>query len=256
MAFSIPERNRSSLDRALDIFEMLAVGESAMSLGELSDRLAMAKPTVRRLLVNLIERGFVVQDPRTREYRLGIRCWQIGAAAVAVTDLRSAAAGRLKLLADATGEQATLWVYDHGDAICIDRAEAPQRVRSYTRLGTRESTIGLATGRCLLAAQPADDIERVLARLEPSQVARRSVAAWRDHLKIVAERGYDVSSQDRWEGVSAAGAAVRDHDGVVVGAIGASGPSQRVDPIVDALVDEVCGVADMMSTHMGHTKKS
>lgn len=230
--------------------------EPLLSLGELSERLGMAKPTVRRVLINLVDRGFVEQDSRTREYRLGIRCWQVGAAAVAVTDLRTAGAGRLKALANATGEQATLWVYDDGDAICIDRAEGPQRVRSYTRLGTREPTIGLATGRCLLAAQPAEEVDRVLVGMDRGQLAGRTVNEFRNHLKMVAERGYDTSSQDRWKGVSAAGAAVRDHDGVVIGAIGVSGPSQRVDAIVGALVSEVCGVADTMSAHLGHTMEN
>lgn len=212
----------------------------------------MAKPTVRRVLINLIERGYVEQDTQTRSYRLGIRCWQVGSAAVAVADLRSAVDGRLKALAHATGEQATLWVYDAGDAICIDRAEGPQRVRSFTRLGTRESTIGLATGRCLLSGQPEEEIDRVLTGLDGEQRAGRAMEAWRDHLKVVAERGYDVSTEDRWEGVSAAGAAIRDHAGVVVGAVGVSGPSQRVEAVMDALVHEVRDVADTMSAHLGH----
>jgi IclR family KDG regulon transcriptional repressor len=231
---------------------VLAAGDPTLSLGELSSRLGMRKPTVRRVLINLIDRGYVEQDSVSRKYRLGIRCWQVGAAAVAVTDLRTVADGRLESLAKATGEQATLWIYDAGDAICIDRAEGPQRVRSFTRLGTREPVIRLATGRCLLAGQQADEIDRVLTDMDAPQRAGRSVTAWRDHLKQVADRGYDVSSEDRWGGVSAAGAAVHDHAGAVVGAIGISGPTQRVDAIVDDLVHEVCAVAAAMSAHMGY----
>ena len=160
----------------------------------------------------------------------------------------------LHTLAETTGEQATLWIYDRGDAVCVDRVEGPQRVRSYTRVGTREPAHLLAAGRSLLAFQTESNVTDVLAALADDPDLRAAVPEGLPaRLRDIRERGYDVSEGDRWPDVYAVGAPVRDYAGLAAAAIGVSGPSTRFDPAaVHLIVERLVDAAREVSGQMGH----
>ena len=238
----------TSVNRALDVLEALA-GDPGSSLTQLATRLKMPKATTRRLLINLMARGYVDQDPDSRAYRLGLRCWQLGAAAVGTLDVRIKAREELERVADSTGEQATLWVYSEGYAVCVDRVESRQPVRSYTQLGSREPAVLLSAGRCLLASRSATEVDRAVAEAVASGLIDddRS-AALAAHLAQVTERRFDISQGDRWPDMSACAAPIRDYRGVAVAAIGISGPSTRLVPdLLGEYALRLRDVADQLS---------
>lgn len=234
----------SSLNKALDVLEAFTPQDREWSLGDLSARLGLAKPTLRRVLQNLVARGWVRQDDATRRYGLGLKCWEVGMAAVG-GGLSETAGPFLRRAAEATGEQATLWVYDRGDAVCIDRAEASHRVRSFTRLGTREPAHLLAGGCCLLADEDEVEIARVLAASDdPGGVARR--------LDDVRRLGYVVSRGARWHDVFAVAAPLRDRSDTTVAAVSVSGPSARFgEEAIDRIAGAVRAAAAGASVQLG-----
>jgi DNA-binding IclR family transcriptional regulator len=179
---------------------------------------------LRRLLLNLADRGYVRQDPLTRLYRLGLRCWQLGVVAVGGLGLQALLQPLLLALARQTLEQVTVWVYEDGDAICVQRAEGSQRVRSSTQIGAREPAHLLASGKCLLAGLPADRLAADLARFALPSARLEELRA---ELALARQRGYAVSEGDRWAGVSAVAAPVLDHTGTAVASMSVSGPSGR-----------------------------
>ena len=141
----------ASVSKALDVLEVFSYEQPEMGLGEIALKLKMGKSSVHKVLRTLLVRGFVTQNPSTRRYRLGLRSWQLGALAVGSMDIREVAAPYLRRLSTLTGEQLTLWVYESGWAVCIDRIDSRHRMRTYTRLGTVEKPEDFASGRCLLA---------------------------------------------------------------------------------------------------------
>lgn len=239
----------TSLNRALDVLEALAGDEASRSLTALTAELGMAKPTVRRLLINLMARGYVGQDEETREYRLGLRCWDLGTAAVRSLDVQVHARDQIREIAMRTGEQSAMWVYDDAHAVCVDRVESQRRIRVHTQLGSREPVMLLAAGRCLLSAQPAAEVERVLSSaVEASVITEEALPHLRDRLALIGRRRFDTSMGDRWQGVSAAAAPVRDHRDVTVAAIGIAGsssqlPAERLEELALLLRD----AADLLS---------
>jgi IclR family transcriptional regulator, KDG regulon repressor len=257
MEFTMAERPRnrplSSLNRALDVLETFTAEVPEWSLGRLSEHLGTAKPTLHRILGNLKARGYVRQDPDTRRYRLGLRAWEVGVVAMGGFDLQRAAKPLLQDLTETTGEQATLWVYDNGDAVCVERAEASQRVRSHTRIGTREPAYLLATGRCLLAYVDEPELDRVCLFVDGTAGRLTSPEALRRTLATVRERRFDVSRGDRWPDVYAVGSPVWDYTGDVVAAMGVSGPATRFDDgTVPFLSEQVRGASEALSRKLGH----
>lgn len=240
-----PRFHLSSLNKALDVLEAFTFDRPQWSLGELGDHLGLAKPTLRRVLQNLVARGYVRQDPDLRRYRLGMKSWEVGVVAIGGFSLNEVVKPHLRWLAETTGEQATLWVYDQGDGICIDRAEASQRVRSYTRLGTREPAHLLAGGRCVLAYQDAAEFDRLASQHDV-------VGDLAEQLARVRERGYEVSHGDRWPDVYAVGSPIRDHTGMAVAALCVSGPAVRFEAAaVERIAKVTVQAATMASEDLG-----
>src|SRR5688500_16471097 len=64
--------NNSTL-KALEVLEMLAAEENGLRLTDIAAGTAYPISTVRRLLVGLIERAYVEQDPETNRYFLGTK---------------------------------------------------------------------------------------------------------------------------------------------------------------------------------------
>lgn len=217
----------STLNRGLDVLEAFSVSEPQFQLGTLSERTGIAKPTLRRLLTNLVARGYVIQDPETRLYRLGLRCWQLGTASIGGLDWQTMLRPHLDRLAKETLEQVTVWFYDAGEVVCVQRAESSHRVRSSTQIGTREPAHLLAAGMCFLASLDPEVVDADLRRLSVTEEELREL-----HVRLddVRTHGYAVSEGLRWDDAYAVSAPVRDHTGETTIAMAVAGPGSRLDP--------------------------
>src|SRR3989442_9579876 len=67
-----------SVSHALDVLEQFAGDAEELGVTELSKRLRLHKNNVFRLLATLESRGYIEQNRATENYRLGIRCLQLG----------------------------------------------------------------------------------------------------------------------------------------------------------------------------------
>lgn len=60
-----------SVDKAAVLLSQFSAEDPVLGVGELSKRCDFHKSTVSRLMATLARRGLVVQDPVSREYRIG-----------------------------------------------------------------------------------------------------------------------------------------------------------------------------------------
>ena len=67
-----------SVSHALDVLEQFSGEHDELGVTELSKRLKLHKNNVFRLLATLESRGYIEQNKATENYRLGIRCLQLG----------------------------------------------------------------------------------------------------------------------------------------------------------------------------------
>ena len=240
-----------SVSKALDVLEAFSFDQPEMALGEIALKLNMGKSTVHKLLQTLLARGFVAQDPFSRRYRLGLRNWQIGNLAVGSIDVREVVAPYLRQLAALTGEQLTLWVFERGWAVCVDRVDSRHRVRNYTRMGTVEKPEDFASGRCLLAFLDEAEISTAEDRLAKAR-GEEAAKSLRQKLSNIRERGYDTNPGDLWEEIRAIAAPLFGHSGVS-GAISVSGPESRFDEAaVEVMLPHLLEVTAQVSIKLGY----
>ena len=83
-----------SVSHALDVIEQFFGEADELGVTELSKRLKLHKNNIFRLLATLESRGYIEQNKATENYRLGIRCLQLGQAYVSRMGLAPPGAAR------------------------------------------------------------------------------------------------------------------------------------------------------------------
>jgi IclR family transcriptional regulator, KDG regulon repressor len=159
-------------------------------------------------------------------------------------------------LRHATGETVQLAVLDGLESVYIDRLESPHTVRIFARVGTRLPATTTSTGKALLAALPADELDRRLAGWHPERHTPFSIvdeAVLRSRLREIAERGWAENREESRVGVVSVGAPVRGGDGVVIAALSVAAPTDRAAPAtLTRIRSAVLEAAGVISRRLGH----
>lgn len=153
-----------SVDRTLDLLELLAEEAQGLSLAELARRTGFPKSTVFRILATLEARQVVVLDLHTRRYHLGHLLWSLGHRYVERSDLYEKAAPVMQRLAERSGETVFLGKLEDGEIIYMRRIESPRSIAIVKKLGQRVSATSTATGRAILAFLPAAELDGIIER--------------------------------------------------------------------------------------------
>jgi IclR family acetate operon transcriptional repressor len=143
-------------------------------------------------------------------------------------DLRQRARSTLDQLRDESGESALLAVPDVHNFIIIETAESRQMLRTTLSIGLVVPADNSATGRAVLPFFPPERQIELLGGDRPTP-------ALLDHFRQSRQRGYSVSDEVvidgiRVDGATTISAPVFDADGRPLGAIGITGPSERLTP--------------------------
>lgn len=231
-----------SVARALDVLELVARG--ICTLDGLSAELGVHKSTVLRLLQTLESRGFAGHDAGHR-YRVGPAVFALASAALDSVDVRAAAAPILRELATATGQTVHLAAYQDGVVTYIDKVDARQGLRMYSRIGLPAPLHATAVGKVLLGGMEVAERERVVAGLElPPFTPRTHVTASTllADVAVSAERGWAEDHEEHETFMNCVGAPVRGPDGRVAAAVSISVPNvvlphEEVLALLPALID-------------------
>lgn len=244
-------QRHQALNAVLDVIDALESCERGVS--EISRDLGMGKSGVHKILRNLEERGYVQVTPE-KKYRLGIRLWELGVAAVADLGVRQIALPYMEKLTALTGEGTLLSVYDNGDVVYLEKVTSPQPVTTTARVGCRTPAFCTATGKVLLAWQGKDEVDRVLARpLEKfNEATVTNPEAIRENLRWIRRSGYAVN-RGEWRGeIFGIACPIRDHSSTVVAAISVTGPAYRLaHENIEATTLEILATTTQISRQLG-----
>jgi IclR family acetate operon transcriptional repressor len=254
LARSTERHSIQSVDRAVSLLEAIAEAGGECTLTQLSHRTQLNISTCHHLLSTLVARGYVAKVPVRRSYALGARILYLSTACLQV-DLPARAAPFIERINEKTGETVHLAVLQ-GDAMMkIAKRESRHPVRVDTgALGKTDAAHATASGKAMLAWLPEDDMKRVLSH-GLTRFTPKTIVEWPsliEALRHVRRDGYAMDDEEFQPGVICVGAAIRDHNGAVVGAISASTPSMRANNDHLALMrEEVTSAVRALSAELG-----
>jgi DNA-binding IclR family transcriptional regulator len=247
-----------AVTRALSLLEIIAGEESAITLSELAKKAQLKMATTHRLLATMKNRGFVEQDPISSRYRLGIKAFEIGNAALSVNDLRSVGRPFIKFLAERVNETTNLAILDGAEVVYIDQLESTNIVivKMFARIGSRGPAYCTGTGKVLLADLPETEIRKRFAKVDFVKFTEYTVVDINkliNELRQVKKDGYALDFSERDEGVVCVAAPIYNFEKRVQAAISISGPEQRMshDRIYGEILPAVLDVAYKISERMG-----
>jgi len=251
------QRTVQSIARALTVLDTLADSQGEVGIVELSQRVALHTSTVHRLLATLAGQGYVRQSPDTGRYALGPKAINLAEAYLGQLDLRRVAHPFLERLTQDTGETANLVIQDGHEALYLDKAESPQSLRIFSRIGRRAPLHCTAVGKVLLANAPPAQVDGLLGEGPLERLTRRtitSVAQLRRELAAVRAQGYALDREECEEGGYCIAVPVRNATGATVAAVGVSSPSvrmsgRRIQELVPAVVRTGREISERLGFH-------
>ncbi|OJG04361.1 MULTISPECIES: IclR family transcriptional regulator [Pseudonocardia] len=201
-----------SLERAIDVLEVLDEARQPLRLTEIARRAGLPVPTAQRILAVLESRDRVERSGAG--YRPGVAL-TFGAHAYLTTNpLLLVASPVLIDLAVETGLTASLFREYHDTRVVLTRAHAQRRLRYELPVGAR-LPLHLGAGKALLAQRSAEDARALLESLgETAEYPAPDVEAVLADLARTRELGYSVAYNERAPGVASVAAAIPLHGDV------------------------------------------
>jgi DNA-binding IclR family transcriptional regulator len=240
----------ASVAKALAILDV--VGEHGpTSLVQLVAATGLPKSTLFRLLATMCDAGYLERTARG-EYAPTVKLWRIGAKAIDYDRIHLEVISTLRQIVEETTETAHFSIYEDGYAVYVEKVEGTHPVHAYTHVGGRSPAYASATGKALLAFQPAEEILRIAERAEPhTRATLRGHKALAKEMASIRETNVAVNHGEWRDGVWGVASAVFDHRGEVAGAMGLSGPQDRIEPALDRLSRLVVEHARVLTARYG-----
>jgi DNA-binding IclR family transcriptional regulator len=216
-----------SVARAIALLDALAASETVLGVNELARRIGVNASTASRLLATL-EDGQLVERSPGGPFRLGLKLVALSDRVLSQLDVRQRARPLLARLAAETGETATLSVPGGGEAITVDFVPSGSSVVSMARVGRPSVPHATATGKVMLAfdpAGPAGATGPLTAYTERTITDRDALAV---ELAAVRERGYAEAVGEREPDLGAVAAPVFGRGEQLTAILGIQGPASRL----------------------------
>ncbi len=219
-----------SVAHALDVIEQFSGETEELGVTDLSKRLKLHKNNVFRLLATLESRGYIEQNKATENYRLGIRCLQIGQTFVNQMGLLRQARPIMESFVRQCRETVYLSLFRRGAVVPLQSVEADQPVRVISLLGQALPLHATAAGKVHLAFESEEvmksHLPESLAKHTDRTIVKRSELI--ADLKATAERGWAIDSGEYLPDLRSVAVPIRDYTRAVVGSLSIAAPEYRL----------------------------
>ncbi|MEW9529258.1 IclR family transcriptional regulator [Microbispora sp. NPDC049125] len=218
-----------SIERAAAILRLLAQGSGRLGLSEIANSLGLARGTAHGILRTLQLVGFVEQDDATGKYQLGAALLHLGTSYLDVNELRSRAINWADALAARSGEAVRIGTHLQGKVLVVHHVFRPDDSLQTLDVGVLLPMHATALGKVLLAYDANAAAAAQNGELE--QFSRRTIRTPKEltrALAAVREVGWAADVEESTIGEAGVAAPIRGYGGLVVGAIGISGATERI----------------------------
>lgn len=146
-----------TVERTLMLLEVLAEQNTPLPLTRIGQIAKLSVSTTYRLLNTLCRSGFIEKDKATGHYKLGLKAFLIGNAALRNIELRPVALPFLNRLAQESGEPVFLAVLSGSNVIYSDYVKTTDPIQIGIQTGVPIPACQTSSGKVLIANLPLLD---------------------------------------------------------------------------------------------------
>lgn len=213
----------ATLEKALDVLDSFDSQNKEMSLSDVVNRTGFGKATAKRFLFNLTARGYLLQDPKSKKYQLGLRLFELGGVVFSSFSLRKTANQHMSHLQGITGATVLLGVMMEDQLVYMDKREGSGLIRISSDIGWRRPLHYGMLGMVLMAYLPMKEIKRILKK-DPLQAYTEHSIVDREefikNLQNIRKQSYAIDRESVVEGMTGIAAPIRDYTQRVIAAMG------------------------------------
>lgn len=247
-----------AIERAFNVLDAFTDEYPVLTLSEISMKVDLPTTTVFRILQTLETRSIIDKNLDGR-YQLGLIFLKYERILLKTLDVRSQAREVMKHLSEQAQETVNLFVERDMKRVCIASLEyGTSRLTYKVSLGDVLPLHLGASGRVILANQTQDYWLNYYAKYQEDIELRiaKNYQEFKEQLESVWVQGYAQTFGERERGLNSASAPIRNHKGIVVGALTVTGPDTRVSgEKIEAFKVLVIDGAAAISTNMGFKAK-
>lgn len=214
-----------SILKTLSILEQYSKADE-LGIKELSENTGIPASTVQRIVNTLVMKQYLVQNPHTLKYQLGIAFFNISSRYSNSRDWVEVAKGHMEEQVEKTQETVNLAILQGNSVIYLTKVDSPHILRPNFTVGTAYPALNTALGRCLLAYQPWEKTERMIKLQENFN---KDIDTFHKMLEEVEKNGYATEDEEFQPGLFCIAVPVWDANDRVVAAISTSIPKIRLD---------------------------
>jgi DNA-binding IclR family transcriptional regulator len=200
-----PKHSIQVITRAISVLRALEGEPEGLSLGQIGERVGLARSTVQRIVDALRGEQFVISASPTSGVRLGPALIRLGASAIVEFD--QVTRPIIAALSQATGETVDLSVLKGKAAIFTDQIQGSHRLRAVSAIGETFPLHCTANGKALLSVLPPEKVSQLLRDPLP-RLTRNTITKRADLLKSIEacrRTGISIDDEEHTEGISALG---------------------------------------------------
>jgi DNA-binding IclR family transcriptional regulator len=241
----LPESRRAAyaapaLEKGLDILELLAGSDQALTTGQIAEALGRSKNEIFRMVFVLEDRNYLMRDPATDMLSLSNRLFQMGLRTPRTRQLTEVAIPAMESLSERIGHSTHLVVVNRGETVVIAIAAGGADVGFALRLGYRRPAIEASSGQTIIAFQPDDTQQRLIAESRALAEETLDEKKLTQRLRRIRESGFLIAPSHDIAGVTDICAPILDQSdravaGIVIPCLKRTKKVDRHEDIAQAL---------------------
>lgn len=231
-----------AVENALDVLEALSEIEDDVRISQLSEKLAMNKTSVFRLLATFENRGYVEREERSGKYRLGLSAYEIGQKFLSRMGLLRHARPVTERLSRGCNEAVYVAVRRRKEVLLLDMVDTSQKVKIVPLVGRRYPLETTAAGAVLQAF----DNDHNNQEGDNARSATTTLAA-------IRKQGFAQDNGALGEGITCIAAPLFGSGGKLQGALCVIGPEFRLtqEVIQNQILPPLLDTSGIISSKLG-----
>jgi DNA-binding IclR family transcriptional regulator len=220
-----------SVERALDILEMIEESPENLRSIDIAERLGLNSNTASNLIRTLFDRGYLAQDD-SRKYKLGARCWRLGKKADQWAELKEKALPAMREASEETGESTFLAAIENIHLICVEQVEGNGAIKVSRHAPWNDRLHCSGSGKILLAYLNEKEKELLFKKVKFAKYTENTLTdekSLRKEFDKIKQQGFAICEKEASDEISAVGVPVFDSKGKVIASMAQSFPSYFVE---------------------------
>lgn len=222
-----------SATRTLDIIEYVVARGRPLVAQEIATALGIPVSSLSYLLATLVERGYLARDGRRYSAGPGLERLQARGGGFSLKDR---AAPLVRSLRVSLNETTSFWIRSGWMVEPVVTESSEQALRYSVQVGRQLPMHAMASGKALLAALPADELDRYFAEAERERFTAHTVIgekALRKELAEARRSGFALTDEEYSLGIRGIGRVVIV-DGAPAASLSVAIPKARFDAATQA----------------------